>query len=243
MKKRIFPAAILLLFVFLSAVVHAETISFTLKPGAYEILKDSDGYDQITLSGYGTAGSPGNPVLPSRIFNFLVPPDIAWESLELEMVYDVAHNIAKMETHQISGRSVTVCVHRKGATRAFPPGHPEIPEIYQAIGQPVLIPGDMGRASWVLVGAEGSMTQTFGTTCHGAGRALSRKAAMKNTDGRQVERELAGRGIIVRARSPKGLAEEQPLAYKEVDRVVEVVHRAGLSRKVARLRPIGVMKG
>lgn len=167
----------------------------------------------------------------------------AWEDLGMEMVYDVAHNIAKMETHTIEGRRKTVCVHRKGATRAFPPGHPEVPERYRQIGQPVIIPGDMGRASWVLVGAAGSMTQTFGTTCHGAGRALSRKAAAKDTDGHRIARELEEQGIIARSRTLKGLAEEQPKAYKEVDRVVEVVHQANLSRKVARLRPIGVIKG
>ena len=166
-----------------------------------------------------------------------------WTDLGMDLIYDVAHNIAKMETHRIEGRPRQVCVHRKGATRAFPPGHPDIPACYQKIGQPVIIPGDMGRASWLLVGSEGSMEQTFGSTCHGAGRALSRKAASQHVDGRQVERDLAEHGVIARSRTLRGLAEEQPLAYKEVDQVVEVVHRANLSRKVARLRPIGVIKG
>ncbi len=134
-------------------------------------------------------------------------------------------------------------VHRKGATRAFPPGHPDIPEAYRDIGQPVLIPGDMGRASWVLVGREGSMAKTFGTTCHGAGRAMSRTASVKDAKGRDIRAELAAQGIVAKARGWKGLAEEQPSAYKDVDAVVDVVHNAGLSEKVARLRPIGVIKG
>jgi len=166
-----------------------------------------------------------------------------WEELGMSLVYDVAHNIAKLERHTIDGREREVWVHRKGATRAFPPGHPEIPSAFRHIGQPVMIPGDMGRASWVLVGQPGSMEKTFGTTCHGAGRAMSRTAAVKASKGRRIDRELAERGVIARARSWRGLAEEQPEAYKDVDLVVDVVHRAGLSRKVARMRPIGVIKG
>ena len=167
----------------------------------------------------------------------------SWEDLQMNLVYDVAHNIAKFEEHQVGDRKKRVWVHRKGATRAFPPGHPEVPARYRGIGQPVLIPGDMGRASWVLVGQPSSMEQTFGTTCHGAGRLMSRKQAVKQAKGRRIERELANRGVLARARSWRGLAEEQPDAYKDVDGVVEVVHEAGLSRKVARLRPIGVIKG
>ena len=167
----------------------------------------------------------------------------SWQELQMGMVYDVAHNIAKFETHRIESVDKRVWVHRKGATRAFPPGHPEVPSQYQGIGQPVMIPGDMGRASWVLVGQPGSMEQTFGTTCHGAGRALSRTAALQKAAGRKIDQELLNRGVIARARSWKGLAEEQPEAYKNVDLVVEVVHAAGLSKKVARMRPIGVIKG
>ena len=167
----------------------------------------------------------------------------SWEELGMSLVYDVAHNIAKLERHTIDGSERQVWVHRKGATRAFPPGHPEIPSAYRHIGQPVMIPGDMGRASWVLVGQQGSMEKTFGTTCHGAGRAMSRTAAVKASRGRRIDRELAERGVVARARSWRGLAEEQPDAYKDVDLVVDVVHRAGLSRKVARMRPIGVIKG
>lgn len=166
-----------------------------------------------------------------------------WQELQMSLVYDVAHNIAKFEQHHTGGQSRRVWVHRKGATRAFPPGHAEVPDMYRAIGQPVLIPGDMGRASWVLVGREGSMEQTFGTACHGAGRVMSRTAAVKQAQGRRIDQELASRGIIARAQSWKGLAEEQPAAYKDVDLVVEVVHRAGLAAKVARMRPIGVIKG
>ena len=166
-----------------------------------------------------------------------------WEAMQMNLVYDVAHNIAKMEEHEIDGRRRTVCVHRKGATRAFPAGHPDIPQRYRQIGQPVIIPGDMGRASWVLVGQPGSMQRTFGTTCHGAGRVMSRTAAVASAQGRRIDRELAAEGIIAKCRSWKGLAEEQPAAYKDVSLVVDVVHRAGLASKVARLRPMGVVKG
>jgi len=166
-----------------------------------------------------------------------------WTELGLQLVYDVAHNIAKYEEHVVDGKTKKVWVHRKGATRAFPPHHAQIPRKYRAVGQPVMIPGDMGRASWVLVGRPGSMAQTFGTTCHGAGRAMSRTAAVRASRGRRIDRELAELGVVVRARSLRGLAEEQPAAYKDVDLVVDVVQKAGLSQKVARMRPIGVIKG
>jgi tRNA-splicing ligase RtcB len=166
-----------------------------------------------------------------------------WQDLSMELVYDVAHNIAKFEEHRIGETDKRVWVHRKGATRAFPAHHPETPAAYQEIGQPVMIPGDMGRASWVLAGQPGSMQQTFGTTCHGAGRVMSRRAAIRHARGRRIDRELAQQGVVARARSWRGLAEEQPEAYKNVDLVVETVHNAGLSRKVARMRPIGVIKG
>ncbi len=166
-----------------------------------------------------------------------------WQDLGMDLLYDVAHNIAKLETHVVDGKTKQVWVHRKGATRAFPAGHPEVPEAFRAVGQPVIIPGDMGRASWVLVGAPGSMERSFGTTCHGAGRAMSRTAAVKDAAGRRIDKELEGKGVIAMATSRLGLAEEQPRAYKNVDDVVDVVHEAGLSRKVARMRPIGVIKG
>ena len=165
------------------------------------------------------------------------------EDMGMELVYDVAHNIAKMEEHTVDGRKAMLCVHRKGATRAFPPGHPELPERYRAVGQPVLIPGDMGTHSFLLVGREAAMRETFGSTCHGAGRAMSRHEAIRRAAGRSIQKELAAKGIVARARSRDGLAEEQPEAYKDVSRVVEVVHRAGLSAKVCRMRPIGVIKG
>jgi tRNA-splicing ligase RtcB len=167
----------------------------------------------------------------------------SWESLGMRLVYDVCHNIAKLEEHVVHGVRKRVWVHRKGATRAFPAGHPEVPELYRAVGQPVIIPGDMGRASWVMVGLPGSMEKTFGTTCHGAGRAMSRKASLQDAAGRRIDRELEARGVIVRGQTLSGLAEEQPKAYKNVDEVVDVVDRAGLSKKVARLRPVGVIKG
>lgn len=166
-----------------------------------------------------------------------------WEALGMNLIYDVCHNIAKLEEHTVEGEIKKVWVHRKGATRAFPPGHPEMPARYAQIGQPVLIPGDMGRASWVLVGQPGSMLHTFGSACHGAGRLMSRHAAVRQAEGRRIDKELGSQGIIARARSWRGLAEEQPAAYKDVDQVVEVVHKAGLAKKVARLRPIGVIKG
>ncbi|PYM67647.1 MAG: RNA-splicing ligase RtcB [Candidatus Rokuibacteriota bacterium] len=159
------------------------------------------------------------------------------------LVYDVAHNIAKEEVHEVGGHARRLVVHRKGATRAFPPGHPELPPAYRAIGQPVLIPGDMGRYSYVLVGTAGAMRETFGSTCHGAGRLLSRTAAVRAARGRSIGAELAARGIVARASGRESLAEEMPEAYKDVRNVVEVVERAGLSRVVARLRPLGVVKG
>jgi len=164
-------------------------------------------------------------------------------ALGLELVYDVAHNIAKMETHVVDGREKKLCVHRKGATRAFPPGHPELPPAYRALGQPVIIPGDMGTNSYLLVGRPRAMEETFGSACHGAGRAMSRHAAIKAARGRSIENELARKGIVAVARGRTGLAEEQPEAYKDVNEVIEVVHQAGLAAKVARMRPIGVMKG
>jgi tRNA-splicing ligase RtcB len=165
------------------------------------------------------------------------------ESLGIYQVYDVAHNIAKIEDHIWEGKPVRVCVHRKGATRAFPPGHPETPPAYREIGQPVLIPGDMGRYSYVLVGTQGAMERSFGTTCHGAGRVMSRKGALREAKKRDIAKELAEQGIIVRAQNKATLGEEASYAYKDVADVVEVVHHAGIARKVARLRPIGVVKG
>jgi tRNA-splicing ligase RtcB len=161
----------------------------------------------------------------------------------LRVLYDVAHNTAKLEQHTIDGTVRRVLVHRKGATRAFPPEHPETPAPYRRVGQPVLIPGSMGTASYVLVGLPGSMEQTFGSTCHGAGRRMSRHAAKRQVEAEALKRELRSRGIVVQAGSVRGLVEEAPVAYKDVESVVDVVHRAGIARKVVRLRPIAVVKG
>jgi len=164
--------------------------------------------------------------------------------LNFRLLYDVCHNIAKFETHTVGNKPQRVCVHRKGATRAFPKGHPALSAAYRSTGQPVLIPGDMGRASFVLAGEPGSMNETFGSACHGAGRVLSRAEALRQTKGRAIERELQDQQhVFSRAAGRKTLREEFPLAYKDVNIVVDVVQRAGLARKVAKIRPLGVAKG
>ncbi|MFH1481563.1 MAG: RtcB family protein [Pseudomonadota bacterium] len=168
---------------------------------------------------------------------------ISPKELGMELLYDVCHNIAKQETHRIDDEEILLCVHRKGATRSLPPGHPKVPEIYRKAGQPVLIPGDMGTYSYVLSGAQGAVEQSFCSSCHGAGRVLSRTQAIKKAKGRAIHRELEDKGIFVQSRGKKTLQEEIPEAYKDVSQVVEVVHMAGLARKVARLRPLGVIKG
>jgi tRNA-splicing ligase RtcB len=172
----------------------------------------------------------------------------AWKSVLgerssfLTTIYDVAHNIAKIEKHIIDGKEIQLCVHRKGATRAFPPNHPEIPEKYRQVGQPVLIPGSMGTASYVLTGTE-EAKESFYSTCHGAGRTMSRHQATRTLSGQEIVRDLENRGIIVKCYSWRGIAEEAPQAYKNIDEVVEVVHQAGLSKKVAKLVPLAVIKG
>ena len=163
--------------------------------------------------------------------------------LGFRLVYDVCHNIAKIENHKIDGESKKVCVHRKGATRAFPPGSELIPEKYRKVGQPVLIPGDMGRYSYIAVGTEKAMEETFGSSCHGAGRNLSRRKAMKNAKGRNLVKELNDKGVVIQARGYRTIAEEMPGAYKDVSEVVEVMHKEGITKKVAKVRPVGVIKG
>lgn len=163
--------------------------------------------------------------------------------LKLGLIYDVCHNIAKIESHTVNGKSQRVCVHRKGATRSFPADHPHIPEEYRSIGQPVLIPGDMGRCSYVLVGTKRAMDETFGSTCHGAGRVMSRHQAIKAAKGRAVARELEDKGIIVKGASRGTIVEEISEAYKDVTDVVNVVHHAGISLKAVKLIPMGVIKG
>ena len=174
---------------------------------------------------------------------FMEALGISPRDLSMNLVYDVCHNIAKKEEHIVEGEKRFVCVHRKGATRSFPPGHKELCKKYRKTGQPVLVPGDMGTASYVLVGAQKAMEDTFGSTCHGAGRVLSRKAAKKISGGRAIHRELEDKGILVRWTGRSTLAEEIPEAYKDVSKVVEVVHGAGISKKVAKLRPLAVVKG
>ena len=163
--------------------------------------------------------------------------------LKTRLLYDVGHNIAKLETHEVEGRKRTVWVHRKGATRAFGPGRPEVPARYRTVGQPVLVPGNMGSASYVLMGTEKAMNESFGSSCHGAGRALSRHKAIAKGKGRSIAGELEREGIFVMARGKHTLVEEMPEAYKDVDEVVEVVHQAGLAAKVAKMKPFGVVKG
>ncbi len=163
--------------------------------------------------------------------------------LGLEQIYDVCHNIAKIEEYTVDGKKQKLCVHRKGATRAFPAGYPDVPDIYRDIGQPVLIPGDMGRCSYIAVGTETAMKESFGSTCHGAGRVQSRAAARRSLRGADVARALRAKGITVKAGSMSSLAEEASEAYKDVTEVVEVTHKAGISRKVARAIPMGVIKG
>ena len=165
------------------------------------------------------------------------------KELGMDLIYDVAHNIAKFESHMVNGVEKRLCVHRKGATRAFPPGSPHIPKDYSSIGQPVLIPGDMGRCSYVLTGSEKALEETFGSTCHGAGRLMSRHQAKKSVKGRAIIRELEDKGIIIRATGRATVDEEIPEAYKNVTDVVNIVEEAGISKKVAQLRPLGVIKG
>lgn len=162
---------------------------------------------------------------------------------ELKLLYDVAHNMAKFENHLVDNQMKQVLVHRKGATRAFPAGREELPEVYRQTGQPVIIPGDMGRASYILVGTELALRETFGSVCHGAGRVMSRTAARKGKQSKDVIEELLSKGVVARASTREGLTEEVPEAYKSIDQVVDVVHNAGLARRVARIKPIGVVKG
>jgi tRNA-splicing ligase RtcB len=169
--------------------------------------------------------------------------DISPRELGFRLVYDVCHNIAKFEEHTVDGKAERVCVHRKGATRAFPPGSMHIPEAYRPVGQPVLIPGDMGTGSYVLVGTPRAMEESFGSSCHGAGRVKSRTQALKAAHGRDLFLEMKERGVTLMATGRRTVAEEMPEAYKNIHHVVDAIERAGISLKVARLRPVGVVKG
>lgn len=164
------------------------------------------------------------------------------KALGMDLIYDVAHNIGKFERHSVDGKEKFLCIHRKGATRAFPPGHPELPDRYKPVGQPVIIPGDMGRNSFLLVGTKRA-EESFYSTCHGSGRVMSRSAAVRACSGRSISKELERKGIIVMAAGRGTLAEEAPEAYKNVNDVVSVVHEAGISKRVCRMRPLGVVKG
>jgi len=168
---------------------------------------------------------------------------ISPQDLGMKLIYDVAHNIVKIEEHIVDGKRMKLAVHRKGATRAFPPGHPELPSIYRDLGQPVLIPGDMGRNSFLLLGTQRAMDETFGSTCHGAGRLMSRHQAIRSAKGRAIQRELEEMGIYVRVSGRESLKEEMPEAYKDIADVINVVHNAGISTRVVKLRPMGVIKG
>jgi tRNA-splicing ligase RtcB len=165
------------------------------------------------------------------------------KALGMRLLYDVSHNIAKIETLPVDGKDRTLCVHRKGATRALPAGHPLVPVAYRNIGQPVLIPGDMGSGSYILTGTDKALEETFGSSCHGAGRVMSRAQATKSSRGRSITKDLADKGVVVMASGRGTLAEEIPEAYKNLDWVVDVVHRAGIAKKVARLRALGCIKG
>lgn len=168
---------------------------------------------------------------------------MSWQQMGMKLIYDVAHNIAKIERHIVEGRQMKLCVHRKGATRAFGPGHPALPDEYKDFGQPVIIPGDMGRNSYLLVGTSRAMEETFGSTCHGAGRLKSRTCATRTIDAGSLLKELESKGIIVKASGKGTIVEEAPSAYKDVNEVVEVVHQAGISKRVLRMKPLGVIKG
>ncbi|HLI63372.1 MAG TPA: RtcB family protein, partial [Terriglobales bacterium] len=174
---------------------------------------------------------------------FMAALGIGRRELGFTLIYDVCHNIAKFEEHAVDGQPRRLCIHRKGATRAFGPGHPALPQAYRTLGQPVLIPGDMGRYSFLLIGLEGAMRETFGSSCHGAGRVMSRTKAYREARGRDLYAELQALGVTVRAQSRAGVAEEMPASYKDVADVVAVLEAAGITRRVARLKPFAVIKG
>jgi tRNA-splicing ligase RtcB len=168
---------------------------------------------------------------------------IPWEKLGIHTVYDVSHNICNLEKHNVDGKEKQLYIHRKGATRAFPKGHPALPERYKDTGQPVIIPGTMGTCSYILVGTEKAKEETWGSTCHGAGRTMSRHQAIRESKNRNITKELAKRGILIKGASNRGLAEEMPDAYKAIDEVITAVEGAGLSKKIARMVPLAVIKG
>lgn len=208
-------------------------------------IKSPEGQDYLAAMGAAANYAWVNrQVIMSRAEEaFLRTLDISPKELGFSLIYDVCHNIAKIEEHVADGKRRRLCVHRKGATRAFPPRHPQIPKPYQDIGQPILIPGDMGRYSYLLVGTDAAMEKTFGSTCHGAGRVMSRAQSKKQSRGINIQQEMARRGVVARYQGAATMAEEMPHAYKDVADVVETMEQAGISKRVARFRPVGVIKG
>jgi len=228
-------------------VTHARELGFTLPDRQLACAYITSDMGKKYLSGMACAANYAwanrQIIMHCTKETFEKVLQISPNDLKMELLYDVCHNIAKLETHVVDGKKVTLCVHRKGATRSLPPGHPDVPQRYRKVGQPVLIPGDMGTYSYVLAGSQKAMEESFGSTCHGAGRLLSRRQAIKMSKGRAIYRELEDKGIFVQSRGRTTLREEISEAYKDVSLVVEAVHMAGLAKKVARLRPLGVIKG
>jgi len=208
-------------------------------------IKSPEGQDYLAAMGAAAnyAWANRQVIMSQAEKAFMKALAVGPKELGFSLIYDVCHNIAKIEEHIVEGRKRTLCVHRKGATRAFAPGHPQIPAAYQKLGQPVLIPGDMGRYSYLLVGTEAAMEKTFGSTCHGAGRMMSRAQSKKQSQSINIDEEMARRGVVARYRGRGTMAEEMPHAYKDVADVVETMDLAGISKRVARFRPVGVIKG
>ena len=208
-------------------------------------IKSPEGQDYLAAmaSAANYAWANRQVIMSQAEKGFLKALDISPSELGFSLIYDVCHNIAKIEEHVVDGQRRQLCVHRKGATRAFPPGHPQVPKAYQGVGQPVLVPGDMGRYSYLLVGCQAAMEKSFGSTCHGAGRVMSRTQSKKESRGINIDQEMARRGVVARYQGRGTMAEEMPHAYKDVAEVVETMDLAGISKKVARFRPVGVIKG
>ena len=208
-------------------------------------IKSPEGQDYLAAmaSAANYAWANRQVIMSQAEKGFLKALDISPSELGFSLIYDVCHNIAKIEEHVVDGQRRRLCVHRKGATRAFPPGHPQVPKAYQGVGQPVLVPGDMGRYSYLLVGCQAAMEKSFGSTCHGAGRVMSRTQSKKESRGINIDQEMARRGVVARYQGRGTMAEEMPHAYKDVAEVVETMDLAGISKKVARFRPVGVIKG
>jgi len=208
-------------------------------------IKSSEGQDYLAaMAAAANYAWANRQVIMSQAEKaFMKALAVSPKELGFSLIYDVCHNIAKIEEHVVEGRKRSLCVHRKGATRAFAPGHPQIPAAYQKLGQPVLIPGDMGRYSYLLVGTQTAMEKTFGSTCHGAGRMMSRAQSKKQSQSINIDQEMARRGVVARYQGRGTMAEEMPHAYKDVADVVETMDQAGISKRVARFRPVGVIKG